>query len=124
MLRRNMLTTDCQNSRAKGRHLVFTLPFFQKATTKTHGLTVEITAKPQKIACNWSSWASHQKNAEARVALEKSIALDNGNWSAVFLLAQLQGMSGEDAAAAANYERIHPEETSRCTGLRRPGTFA
>jgi len=49
---------------------------------------------------------ANQKNAEARVALEKSIALDNGNWSAVFLLAQLQGMAGEDAAAAANYERI------------------
>jgi len=49
---------------------------------------------------------ANQKNAEARVALEKSIALDNGNWAAVFLLAQLQGMAGENAAAAANYERI------------------
>ena len=49
---------------------------------------------------------ANRKNAEARVAVEKSIALDNGNWSAVFLLAQLQGMAGEDAAAAANYERI------------------
>ncbi len=49
---------------------------------------------------------ANQKNAEARVALEKSIALDNENWSAVFLLAQLQGMAGENAAAAANYERI------------------
>jgi tetratricopeptide (TPR) repeat protein len=49
---------------------------------------------------------ANQKNAEARIVVEKSITLDNGDWGAVFLLAQLQGMSGEDAAAAANYERI------------------
>jgi len=43
-----MLTADCQNSGVKGRDLVFTLPFFQKAMMKTRGLTIKIRAKNLK----------------------------------------------------------------------------
>jgi len=43
-----MLTADCQNSGVKGRDLVFTLPFFQKAMMKTRGLTIKIRAKKLK----------------------------------------------------------------------------
>jgi len=37
---------------------------------------------------------------------KKSIALDNENWSAVFLLAQLQGWRVNTPPRQANYERI------------------
>src|ERR1700731_3613474 len=58
MLRRNMLTADCQNSGVKGRDLVFTLPFFQKATMKTRGLTIKISAKKLKNVGNCESSAN------------------------------------------------------------------
>jgi hypothetical protein len=40
-----MLTADCQNCGAEGRHLVFTLPLFHRAAMETRDLTAEITAK-------------------------------------------------------------------------------
>jgi hypothetical protein len=45
---------------SKGRHLVFTLHFFQSAAMETLGLTPKIMAKMLKIACNWSSWVNRQ----------------------------------------------------------------
>jgi len=50
-----MLTADCQNCGAEGRHLVFTLPFFQRATVKTHRLTTKIRAKKPKNVRNCES---------------------------------------------------------------------
>jgi hypothetical protein len=58
MLRRNMLTADCQNSEVQGKILGLHSTVFQSAAMETRDLTAEITAKTPKIACNWSSWAS------------------------------------------------------------------
>ena len=41
-----------------GRDLVFTLPFFQKATMKTHGITITIRAKKPKNVGNCESAAN------------------------------------------------------------------
>jgi hypothetical protein len=57
-----MLTADCQNSGIKGRDLVFTLPFFQRATLKTHRLTIKIKTKKPKNVRNCESSAKIKNN--------------------------------------------------------------
>ncbi|HEV7967084.1 MAG TPA: hypothetical protein VGP19_05915, partial [Candidatus Acidoferrales bacterium] len=63
----------CQNSGVKGRDLVFTLPFFQKATMKTRGLTIKIRANKLNNVGSCENSVSPELEAKlARIAAENN----------------------------------------------------
>jgi hypothetical protein len=50
---------------SKGRYLVSTLRFFQRATMKTHGLTTKIRARKPKNVRNCESWVNIMGHIDA-----------------------------------------------------------